>query len=171
MKKTLLLGLIVFLSIGHIKADDTAYSDEIQDTFFGVKFGASREDAKATFLDKGLKIESEAFNYIFIKDIYFGGYYWNGMLLEFRNNRFASILFVKNSDGIKTIEEEYSIFQNILSDLNKKYNMRFQNKDGEDYHCVSLKQKIVCLNFDFKQRDIHLAYFDEMFYTDNSDQF
>lgn len=168
MKKTLLLVLIVFVSISHIKADDTAYSDEIQDTFFGVKFGTSKEDAKAAFLDRGFKIVYEELDYIYIENIRFGGYPWSYMLVEFRNNRFAFITFGKKS---MAIEQEYSIFRDILSDLSKKYNMTKKRKEGKTLYLASSKQKTVCLNFDFKERTIFLRYFDVIFYTDETDQF
>lgn len=168
MKKTLLLGLIVFVSICYTKADNTAYSNEIQDTFFGVKFGESKEVVKANLLRKGFEIASEGLDDMFIKhdeNIRFGGYPWSAMLVTFVNNRFNSIGFVmrldRNPEMKLTTEEEAGIFLTILSDLSKKYNMSVtDDKDVITYRADS-EQKYVALGWDVKNKVILLNYTDK----------
>ena len=173
MKKTLLLGLIIFLSINNIKADNTEYSNEIQDTFFGVKFGASKEEVKAAFLDRGFEIADEGLDAMLIENIPFGGYPWNSMLVQFINNRFKTIAFVIKLDrnSMITTEQEGNIFRAILSDLSKKYNMSVTkyNEDVIEYR-ADLKQKSVILRRDVKLRMTVLVYTDKTL-GDNSDQF
>ena len=179
MKKTLLLGLIIFVSINNIKADNTAYSNEIQDTFFGVKFGASKEEVKAAFLYRGFEITSDGLDDMLVEhdeNIRFGGYPWEFMMVTFVNNRFKSINFVitldRNPKLKLTTEEEAGIFMTILSDLSKKYNMSIldmEDKDVITYRAES-KQKYVALSWLVEKKMIILYYTDNTL-GDNLDQF
>jgi len=187
MKKTLLLGLIVFLSIGHIKADNTeysikadstAYSNEIQDTFFGVKFGTSKEEVKATLLSRGFEIVSDGLDAMLVEhdgNIRFGGYSWEYMLVQFVNNRFESISFVitlddRNSKLKLTTKDVSSIFTPILSDLSKKYNMSIRDLKGTFTYRADSEQKFVALSWFVEKKAIMLVYGDKTL-GDNSDQF
>ena len=167
MKKILLLVLITFVSISYIKADNTAYSNEIQDTFFGVKFGESKEVVKANLLRKGFEIVNDGVDDMYIdhdENIRFGGYPWEGALVSFINNRFNSINFIMTLDRnpklkLKT-EEEAGIFLTILSDLSKKYNMSVTDDKDVITYRADFNGKYVALGWDVKNKIILLNYTD-----------
>ena len=177
MKKTLLLGLIVFVSISNINADNTTYSNEIQDTFFGIKFGESKEVVKANLLRKGFEIRSEGLDDMVVEhdeNIRFGGYTWEIMMVTFVNNRFNSINFAMTLDRnpkLKlTIEEETGIFLTILLDLSKKYNMSITDAKGVISYRADSEQKYVALGWFVEKKLIVLNYSNKTL-GNNSDQF
>lgn len=172
MKKIFVLGFVLalFVSCGNNNEKKETYAGDIQDTFFSVKFGASKEEVKANFLNKGFKIVNDGVvdgvDNLFMEhdeNIHFGGYTWEGVTVSFINNRFNGIVFLMTLDRnpkLKTVEAR--IFQDILSDLSKKYNMR---KDYGEYitYSAAIDKKSVSLMWDVEGRLIMLTYIDVTF--------
>lgn len=135
MKKILLLGLFVALisSCGKTNDKKEEYSDNIQDTFYGVKFGASKEEVKAAFAKQGYRnksYESRDFMSFYEEDrISFGGFIWQYVNVSLSNGKFYGIQFY---DGTEFKESALEKFEQILPALSKKYNMIEQPIEDEN---------------------------------------
>lgn len=138
MKKLfLLLTLSLFiLSCDKAKEEKTqenkdskkefVYSENIQDTFFGVKFGASKEEVIKAFEKEGLYLNKHISNkdaFWFEPsggDISFGGYNWDYVCARFSNGKFY---FIKFQCTPEYKETALSQFESVLSALSSKYKM------------------------------------------------
>ena len=135
MKKILLLGLFVALlsSCGKTNDKKEEFSDNIQDTFYGVKFGASKEEVKAAFAKQGCRNvshESRDFMSFYEEDmISFGGFNWKCVNVHLSNGKFHCIQFY---DGTEFKEMALERFEQILPALSKKYNMIEQPIEDEN---------------------------------------
>ena len=138
MKKLfLLLTLSLFiLSCNKAKEEKTqgkkdsekeiVYSENIQDTFFGVKFGASKEEVIKAFEKEGLYLNKHISNKnrLYFRpyggDIPFGGFYWDYVDASFSNGKFYYILFQYTPEHKETA---LSQFESVLSALSSRYKM------------------------------------------------
>ena len=102
------------------------YSQNIQDTFFGVKFGASREEVIKAFKKEGLYLDNRESNKDLLwfepykGDIYFGGYKWKYVCACFSNGKFYYIYFQHTPEYKETA---LSQFESVLSALSSRYKM------------------------------------------------
>ena len=131
MKK---LFLLLTLSLFILSCDkekegfkkEFVYSENIQDTFFGVRFGASREEVIKEFKKEGLYLDSRESNKDLLwfepyrGDISFGGYNWDYVLAYFSNGKFYDIVFQYTPEYKETA---LSQFEPVLSALSSRYKM------------------------------------------------
>lgn len=105
---------------------EIVYSENIQNTFFGVKFGSSKEDVINAFEKKELyinKTSSSIENLNFLpKNQYctFGKKDWDVVSAIFSNNKFHQIIFMRFFSN-KEIAIKY--FATVFADLSSIYNM------------------------------------------------
>ena len=128
------------------------YSKNIQDTFFGVKFGASHEEVKKAFAEQGLylsDINTREDKLAFVnrnKKISFGGGEWNYVIVSFSKGKFYLITF---QYATKYKETALETFDAVLPSLSSKYNMNKQPIEDEniykDYRANSKDGKLVFL--------------------------
>ena len=137
MKKIFVLGFVLalFASCGNNNEKKETYSDNIQDTFFGVKFGASKEEVKAAFAKQGYRNASkETRDFIsFWEDdmISFGGFLWSCANVHFHNGQFYCISFYSGTEFKEMALEK---FEDVLPALSKKYNMIEQPIEDENIY-------------------------------------
>ena len=171
MKKILLLGLFVALisSCGKTNDKKEEYSDNIQDTFYGVKFGANEDEVLTAFTKEGLRLDKEAYEQgdLFFEGDSVGGvsfvdFDWDYVAVRHKYNRFNFIGFIKRNDTKDIALEKYII---ILSTLSKKYHMKPIDLGDAiiSFYCDSKNgNKQVCLFLDKDERDV---YFINLMYS------
>ena len=157
MKKLfLLLTLSLFiLSCDKAKEEKTqekkdsekeyVYSENIQDTFFGVKFGASREEVIKAFKKEGLYLNNHNSNkknlsfQPYGRDFSFGGSYWEYVDVNLSNGKFYGIIFGYTPEYKETA---LSQFESVLSALYSKYKMNEEAfEDTNIYKWYTAKSK------------------------------
>ncbi len=157
MKKLfLLLTLSLFiLSCDKAKEEKTqekkdsekeyVYSENIQDTFFGVKFGASREEVIKAFEKEGLYLNnsnSTKENLSFLpygRNFSFGGYYWEYVNVNLSNGKFCGIIFGYTPEYKETA---LSQFESVFSALSSRYKMNeVPIEDTNTYKWYTAKSK------------------------------
>lgn len=138
------------------------YSENIKNTFFGVKFGSSKEEVIKAFEKKGLYfveefstrdeltfISSAILNGEIEAKVSFGGMFWNGVIANFSNGKFYKIDFQYNPEYK---EMALKRFKSVISTLSKRYKMKelsitttdiykwysAESKDGKvvNVHCI-----------------------------------
>ena len=150
MKKIFVLGFVLALLVSCGNKKET-YSDNIQDTFFGVKFGASKGEVKAAFAKQGYRNVSKETRDLmcFSEDdrISFGGFFWECANARFHNGQLYSISFYNATEFKEMALED---FENVLPALSKKYNMIEQPIEDENtykhYEAITKDGKKVVLN-------------------------
>lgn len=106
--------------------DTIIYNDNIQDTFFGTTFGASKDTLIKNFNKHKLVIdETVSTNDLLSFDKYnsnisFGGMKWDHLYVWFSNDKFYSIQFHHAHKDKASALENYS---NLLYTISSKYNM------------------------------------------------
>lgn len=149
MKNTLLLGtlictigLFVGCNNGQSVSDsaekttqekEIVYNDRIQNTFFGVPFGSSKDDvvvgfAKHDFYEDyystndrlSFKKKDGGPHGLTMNAFSFGGMNWRQLNVYLSNNQFYAIEFTSSH---KTKESALESFENVLSEVSVKYNM------------------------------------------------
>lgn len=101
------------------------YNKNIQDEFFGVSFGASKDEIIKKFRNNGLIVDYEyttdnflTFNKIGSERFSFGGMDWECLNVSFNNHQFYKIDFYTSH---KTKESALSDFNNVFSKVSQKY--------------------------------------------------
>lgn len=138
MKKLFLLLTLSLFTLSFVNAQEEktqekkdfkkefVYSENIQDTFFGVKFGASREEVIKAFEKEGLYLYNRSSNrddLLFRRfggNIPFGGFNWDFVFAGFSNGKFVGIQFQYTPEYKETA---LSQFESVLSALSEKYKM------------------------------------------------
>ncbi len=157
MKKIfLLLTLSLFiLSCDKAKEEKTqekkdsekeiVYSENIQDTFFGVKFGASKEEVIKAFEKEGLYLDNRNSNRDYLLfyrsrgDISFGRFNWDYVSAAFSNGKFYDIVFQYTPEYKETA---LSRFESVLSALSSRYKMNEEAiEDTNTYKWYTAKSK------------------------------
>lgn len=106
--------------------DTIIYNDNIQDTFFGTTFGASKDTLIKNFNKHKLVIDKTVSNNDWLSfdkynsKISFGGYNWDYIYVSFSNDKFYSIQFHHAYKDKASALENYS---NLLYTISSKYNM------------------------------------------------
>lgn len=117
---------------------EEAYNDSIQGTFFGVSFGAGREEVIEKFAEKGLRLKTTIstesqlhFDPIHSERYSFGGMSWENLNVSMSNGLFYSIRFY---DAFKDKDEAIHSGKSLLSTVSKKYNMtKAEPSDSSTY--------------------------------------
>ncbi len=171
---TLSLFTLSFVNAQEEKEKEIVYSQNIQDTFFGVKFGASREEVIKAFEEEGLYLENRYSNkddLLFRRfggNIPFGGFNWDYVFAGFSNGKFVGIQFQYTPEYKETA---LSQFESVLSALSEKYKMNeMPIKDTYTYKyylAVSKDGKVVDIQCSKGESDggqmryyVHLEYID-----------
>ncbi len=101
------------------------YNKNIQDEFFGVSFGASKDEIIKKFRNNGLIVDYEyttdnflTFNKIGSERFSFGGMDWECLNVFLNNHQFYKIDFYTSH---KTKESALSDFNNVFSKVSQKY--------------------------------------------------
>lgn len=162
MKKIFVLGFVLALLVSCGNKKET-YSDNIQDTFFGVKFGANEDEVLTAFTKEGLRLNKEAYeqgDLLFYGDsvggVSFVDFGWDYVAVSHEYNRFNFIGFMEKNDTKDIALEKYII---ILSTLSKKYHMKPIDLGDAiiSFYCESKNgNKQVCLFLDKDERDIYI---------------
>ena len=101
-------------------------NDEIQTNFFGVEFGASREEVVKAVQENGFKMNYSDDSYSsFVKEngskISFGDMEWSFMSIDFYNDRFNKITFF--SDDMKSKKDAEDEYNHRKWLIEKKYSL------------------------------------------------
>lgn len=109
------------------------YNDKIQNTFFGVPFGSSKDEVVTGFAKHGFyedyystndrlsfKKKDGGRHGITMNAFSFGGMNWKQLNVYLSNNQFNSIEFTK---GHKTKESALECFDYVLSEVSAKYHL------------------------------------------------
>ncbi len=207
MKKLfLLLTLSLFiLSCDKAKEEKTqekknsekeiVYSENIQDTFFGVKFGASREEVIKAFEKEGFKLDNQystnnrlcfetyesSYIPIFLRHsvdttykrlageyFSFGGMDWHFVNAYLSNGKFYAIQFGYSPESKETA---LSQFESVLSALSSKYKMNEEAIEDtntyKNYRAESKDGKFVRVLCDKSESFAEIKrYYVELIYED-----
>lgn len=157
MKKLFLLLTLSLFTLSFVNAQEEktqgkkdsekeyVYSQNIQDSFFGVKFGASKEEVIKAFEEEGLYLNKHISNKDafwfepYRGDISFGGYNWDYVCAHFSNGKFYCIQFQYTPEYKETA---LSQFESVLSALSSKYKMNEKTiTDTNTYKWYTAKLK------------------------------
>lgn len=135
MKK---LFLLLTLSLCVLSCGkEIAYNDTIQDTFYGVKFGASREEVIEAFQKQGLYLEksistNESLDFTpYGKYFSFGGMSWEFVRVELSNGKFCGIEFSFSPGNKESALEDY---EGVLKQVSSKYNVAERPIEDENLY-------------------------------------
>lgn len=135
MKK---LFLLLTLSLCMLSCGkEIAYNDTIQDTFYGVKFGASREEVIKAFEKQGFilnKIFSTNESLYFApygRYFSFGGMDWEFVRVELSNGKFCGIEFNFSPGNKESALEDY---EGVLKQVSSKYNVAERPIEDENLY-------------------------------------
>lgn len=159
------------------------YSENIQDTFFGIKFGASKEEVINAFEKEGLDLDNQysTNNKLTFKPagkfFSFGGTNWGYVTVGLHNGKFYAIEFECCIENEEIVLER---FEFVLSELSSRYNMNEvtikDNNTHKAYNAVSKDKKIVVIICDKdKSADgenrpyVSLAYMDSKLYKSSDE--
>ena len=157
MKKLFLLLTLSLFTLSFVNAQEEktqekkdsekeyVYSENIQDTFFGVKFGTSREEVIKAFEKEGLYLDNRNSNRDFLvflpsgRNIPFGGFNWDFVYAYFSNGKFYCIIFQYTPEYKETALNH---FESVLSALSSRYKMNEKPiTDTNTYKCYTAKSK------------------------------
>lgn len=175
----LIIGYLCLVSCGKDEETEVEYNEKIQDTFFGVKFGANKEDVVNGFAKDSIILINEnatevlTFHKSWEDFINFGGLPWDFVNVHFDENKFYQIIFCYSLD-LKNTEMTLNHFNEVLSIVSEKYvlyEMPIQNeKTYKDYRGFSKNGKLImilCGEFENKKGKnvnyVYLSYADETF--------
>lgn len=107
-------------------------NDKIQNTFFGVSFGATKDEVVSAFAehdfyedyystDSRLSFEKKTSQHgLKVERFSFGGLNWELLYVNLANNHFKSIEF---ANAFRTKESALKSFDNVLSAVSSKYQL------------------------------------------------
>ena len=134
---TLSLFTLSFVNAQEEKKEEIVYSENIQDSFFRVKFGASREEVIKAFEKEGLILNRQystksEVSFVPYGDYFsFGGMDWNFVNVLFSNDKFYGIYFGYTPENKKTALD---YFETVLSALSSKYKMNAKSIEDENIY-------------------------------------
>lgn len=156
--------------------DTIIYNDNIQDTFFGTSFGASKDTLIQNFNKHKLVINKSTNDWLsfykYNSQIGFGGHNWDHLYVSFSNDKFYSIQF-HHAHKDKASALDY--YTGLLSSLSSKYNMTEITpsdttiyKKSIGYSKSNKRVSISCQRYESVSYDIfqgvYLTYSDLTFY-------
>ncbi len=113
MKK---FSIIIFtLILGFSTA--AAQTSDIQDTFFGVRFGTSQEAAGTILMRKGIVAISD-YNQLGLYEVTLGGYEWRHVIMKFNDYGFYEVYMQYN---FNSRESALSMFNGLFLALTRRY--------------------------------------------------
>lgn len=194
MKKAfLLLGIVIaafFLSCnghstkGEKSSVDTIWNENVQDIFFGVSFGESKETLIETFKKEGFvansAISTEEYVHFFpTKSRYysFGGCNWEMLDITFSNDKFVGITFMNSSkDKVAAIPQ----YEHLKKLLTNKYKETIVGKEDTTVygHTVifgkNTNAEATCFRYESISKHIligvSLTYFSKKYYEGAEDE-
>ena len=113
MKKFLLTVLAVILGLSAVSAQTA----EIQDTFFGVRFGTSQEAAGTILMRKGIIAISD-YNRLGLYEVTLGGYEWRHVTMHFNDYGLYEVYLECN---FNSRDNALSMFNRLFSNLTRIY--------------------------------------------------
>lgn len=189
MKKIFLLLTFSLFTLYFVNAQENVeeiyWNENIRDTFFGVKFGATEVDVVEAFTKKGFWFEknSDEFNLRSCIGFWFensenryhsfGGFDWSMTRVYFANNKFYEINFLR---FFATKKSALKYFDSIMSVIESKYYMYelpIQDNEYKSHGGYSEDGKFVgisCISVNIDERTFYatiLIYSDEKFDTTN----
>lgn len=194
MKKAfLLLGIIIAAFIlscngnstkGEKSSVDTIWNENVQDKFFGVSFGESKETLIETFKKEGfvanLATSTEEYVHFFpTKSQYysFGGYNWEMLDITFSNDKFVGIKFMNSSEDKAAAMSQYEQLKKLLT--NKYKETIVEKKDTTVYGQTVIFSKdtyagAACFRYESISKNIligvSLDYFSNKYYKGAEDE-
>lgn len=114
------------------QSNEIVYNDKIQNVFFGVPIGATKEEvidgfAKYDFYEDNYSTDSRLSfekkngqDGLTLNSFSFGDLNWGQLYIYLKNNRFQQIEFI---NGFKSKDAALEDFEYVLSLLSSKYNM------------------------------------------------
>lgn len=160
----LFVSLITLSSIMFYSCSEVIQSDNgIQSEFLGIKFGDTIEDIKIKNPSKDLSVDGD---WIIEHHVEFAGRKWDEMQIKLKNNKVCLINFVNktfsgNADMglLSETGRLESNFDEILSDLIKKYDMK-EFKNGY-YDEIGNKRVELIISYGFVYDELILRYEDK----------
>ncbi|MEE0936742.1 MAG: hypothetical protein UIG52_01810 [Bacteroidales bacterium] len=116
---------------------EIAYNDTIQDTFYGVKFGASREELINAFQKQGLYLNKSVSTNDFLQFVPYGRYFsfggmdWQFVNVGLSNGKFWNIGFYLTPENKETALERY---EGVLEQVSSKYNVAERPIEDENLY-------------------------------------
>ena len=147
MKRFLLAALAAFLVMFTSNADAPAWQEGyimnvpsqsceiLQDTFFGVRFGASRNQLQTRF-HRYFEEDIEPKNVFTIYNVRFGGYEWHAVEFLFSEDVFNTIGFIQKCKSKKKALERVNA---VCSNLEKKYGQIKPLDEGQGFYYTDPK--------------------------------
>lgn len=194
MKKAfLLLGIIIAAFIlscngnstkGEKSSVDTIWNENVQDKFFGVSFGESKETLIETFKKEGfvadLAISTEEivhFSPTKSKYYSFGGCNWEMLDITFSNDKFVGIRFMNSSKDRAEAMSQYEQLKKLVT--NKYKETILEKKDTTVYGLTAIFSKdtyadAACFRYESISKNIligvRLEYFSKKYYKGAEDE-
>jgi hypothetical protein len=194
MKKAfLLLGIIIAAFIlscngnstkGEKSSVDTIWNENVQDKFFGVSFGESKETLIETFKKEGFvanfATSTEEYVHFFpTKSQYysFGGYNWEMLDITFSNDKFVGIKFMNSSKDKAEAMSQYEQLKKLLT--NKYKETIVEKKDTTVYGLTAIFSNdtyaiAACYRYESISKNIligvSLEYFSNKYYKGAEDE-
>ena len=135
MKKLFLLFTLSLCMLSCGK--EIAYNDTIQDTFYGVKFGASREEVIKAFPKQGLYLDKSVSTNEYLRFAPYGSYFsfggmsWQYVDVRLSNGKFWNIRFNLTPENKESALERY---EGVLEQVSSKYNVAERPIEDENVY-------------------------------------
>ncbi len=116
---------------------EIALNNDIQDTFYGVKFGASREEVIDAFQKQGLHLDKRFSTNDFLQFLPYGRYFsfggmsWGCVNVFLSNGKFWAINFNETTENKETALEGY---ESVLANVASKYNVAERPIEDENLY-------------------------------------
>lgn len=180
MKKLFLLLTLSLITMSFVYAQEEKelkFSQKIQDTFFGVKFGASSSDVIVAFENEELNFVEEVSSkniLVFTSkrpsyvDLTFGEKTWNFVRVYLSNDTFYQIEFAYTTEYKKKALDR---FEEMLLILSSKYNMNESPTEDantcKDYFAASKDKKAMTISY-YKSENTQgkIRYYVNLTYVD-----
>lgn len=163
---------------------DTVWNDYVQDTFFGVPFGTSKEALYEAFEKEGFYAHQATSTEDFVhflpsksKYYSFGGHNWEMLDVSFSNNKFYFIRFMNSSEDKASAMSQYE--QLNMSLTNKYKKTIVEKKDTTIYaHTIIFSKDTFawasCYRYESISKQIfigvELSYFSKKHYKSAEDE-
>ncbi|MBO7277321.1 MAG: hypothetical protein J6U84_05110 [Bacteroidales bacterium] len=172
-----------------VKPEDIVYNENIQGEFFGVPFGATKEEVIEGFAKHNLfpTKDSETNELVFRGQLHengisfyglnFGGFTWTQIIVYFSNNRFYYIRFIaEHNDKERALRKGAAVFEK-LSNVYRMYGLKTEDPSvlikhtglGKTSRQVWLECNSWLTPAENVIANVFLDYYDENFYTENNE--
>lgn len=137
---TLSLFTLSFVNAQEEKEEEIVFSQNIQDTFFGVKFGASREEVIKAFEKEELYLNNRISNrdiLLFERSVgyfRFGGFNWDYVYCVLSNGKFYAIRFQYTPEYKETALSQFELVLSALSEKYKMFEMPIEDTNTYKYY-------------------------------------